>query len=225
MSRPKTSPKTKSRNYSGPPQSRLSAFGTGYSRFVRVSKFILPLIAFALMAVVFAQLSQDPQQSQIAEGPREEKTTPGQVEMAEARYEGSDAQGRRYTLTAKQATRDMTAQEAVMLEKPEAELALENGGWVSVRAAQGRFDNKAEKLSLSGGVDIFHDSGYEMHLKDVAVDLSARHAVSRNPVTGQGPLGVIDAANIDILREGELIVFGGPAKLKLHRASEKKERG
>lgn len=223
--RPKTTPKARTGNYSGRPQSRLSAFGTGYSRFVRVSKIVLPLIAFALIFVVFARLSGEPKQAQMAERPPEEKTTPGQVEMIKARYEGVDEQGRRYTLTAQRATRDMKAAQAVMLEKPEADLSLKDGGWISVRAAKGRFDNKAEKLALAGGVAVFHDSGYEMHLQNVAVDMAARHAVSRLPVKGQGPLGVIEAANIDILRAGELIVFGGPAKLKLHRVKVKEQKG
>lgn len=222
---PKTTPKARLGNYSGRPRSRLSAFGKGYSRFVRVAKFILPLIAFAIMAVVFARLSSDPQQAQMAERAPEQKTTPGQVEMVEARYEGVDEQGRKYTLTATRATRDMTAAQAVMLDHPEADLSLKGGGWISVRAAKGRFDNKSEKLALAGGVDIFHDSGYEMHLQNVAVDLAARHAVSKLPVTGQGPLGVIEAANVDILRAGELIVFGGPAKLKLHRVKVKEQKG
>lgn len=221
-----TGPKTRLKSYRARPQ-RLSAFGAGYSRFVRAAKIVLPLIALALMGVVFARLSQDPRQSQLSvlpEAAEQKKTVPGQVEMAGARYEGADAEGRRYTLTAAQAARDMNAEQAVLLEKPEADLALPDGGWISARAAKGRFDNKASKLFLSGGVAVFHDSGYEMHLQDVAIDLVSRHAVSRNPVKGQGPLGTLEAANVDILRQGELVVFGGPAKLTL-RVAAKKDRG
>ncbi|HYD18217.1 MAG TPA: LPS export ABC transporter periplasmic protein LptC [Patescibacteria group bacterium] len=195
---------------------RLSARGGGYSWFVRISKITLPLVALGIMGLVFIRLSQDSQEIQLADLPTKENTKPGQIELKGARYEGMDAKGRKYTLTADKAIRNMLSDEAVLLENPRADVMLEGGNWVAVHAKNGDYDNKAGKLSLSGGVTVYHDSGYEMHLANIAVDMETRHAVTTEPVTAQGPAGELKAQNMDVVNEGELVVFGGPVFLTLY---------
>jgi lipopolysaccharide export system protein LptC len=216
--------KPKSRSYSDSRNRRLAAKGSGYTWFVRVMKIALPLAAIAIVGGVVSRLSKDPQIAQLAELPKQEKTVPGQIELVKAQYEGMDAKGRKYTVTADTATRDMAADEAVFLEKPRADIALEGGSWLAVHAAKGRFDNKASKLFLSGGVTAYHDSGYEMHLQDLSVDVKARAAASLSPVSLQGPAGELRAQNIAVTGGGELVVFGGPAQVTLHRLKVKPER-
>lgn len=210
--------KPKSRSASS---TRLAARGGGYSWFVRISKVTLPLVALGLIGLVVARLSQDPRQIQLAELPTKEKTTPGQVELVKARYEGMDAKGRKYTVSADKAVRNMLSDEAVTLEKPHAEMALEGGSMIRVQAEKGDYDNKAGKLSLSGGVTVSHDSGYEMHLQDVKVDVATRHAATQNPVSAQGPGGALQAQNMDVSDSGDLVVFGGPAFLTLQNLKPK----
>lgn len=216
--------KPKSRSYSDSRNRRLAAKGSGYTWFVRITKITLPLAALAIIAIVFSRLSQDPQIAQLAELPKQEKTVPGQIELVKAKYEGMDAKGRKYTLTADTATRDMAADEAVFLEKPRADIALEGGSWLAVHSMKGRFDNKESKLFLSGGVTAYHDSGYEMHLQDIAVDVKTRSAASLAPVSLQGPAGELHAQNIAVTDGGQLVVFGGPAQVTLHRLKVKPER-
>jgi len=217
--------KPKSRSYADSRHSRLAAKGSGYTWFVRIAKTALPLFALAIIAAVFSRLTQDPQIAQLAELPaKQEKTVPGNIEMVRAKYEGVDAKGRKYTLTADTATRDMGAAEAVMLEKPRADIELEGGSWLAVHAEKGRFDNKASKLFLTGGVTAYHDSGYEMHLQDISVDVAARAAASLSPVSAQGPVGELHAKNIAVTDGGQLVVFGGPAQLTLHRLKVKPEK-
>lgn len=187
-------------------------------------KAALPLVALAIIAVVFSRLSQDPQIAQLAEMPKNEKTVAGQSELVKAKYEGMDAKGRKYTLSADTATRDMNAEEAVFLEKPRADIALENNSWLTVHASKGRFDNKDSKLVLTGGVTAYHDSGYEMHLEDISVDVKGRTAASLSPVSAQGPAGELHAQNIAVTDGGQLVVFGGPAQVTLHRLKVKPER-
>lgn len=200
---------------------RLAARGGGYSWFVRISKVTLPLVALGLIGLVVARLSEDPRQVQLTELPAKEKTTPGQVELVKARYEGMDAQGRKYTVSADKAVRNMLSAEAVTLEKPKAEMALDGGSMIRVQAEKGDYDNKSQKLSLSGGVTVSHDSGYEMHLQDVAVDVSTRHAATQNPVSAQGPGGTLQAQNMDVSDSGDLVVFGGPAFMTLQNLKPK----
>lgn len=213
--------KPKSRSYSRARHSRLAAKGSGYSWFVRIAKIALPLVALAIMGVVVARLSEESQLEQLVAAPTQGKTTPGQIELVKAKYEGTDAKGRKYTLTADSATRDMNSDQAVLLEKPRADIALDGGSALTVHADKGRYDNKASKLFLTGGVTAYHDSGYEIHLQDISVDIATRAAASLLPVTAQGPVGELRAQNIAVTDQGMLVVFGGPAQMTLHRLKVK----
>ncbi len=206
---------TRSRENIGRRQ-RAAAVGAGYSWFVRVTKFALPIAAVVIVGIVVARLSEDPQQLQIAELPQQqEKTTPGEVDIVEASYKGVDAKGRAYTISADHARRVMGSDTAVALEKPKADITLEDGTGLVVNAATGLYNNTAGTLKLSGGVDAFHDSGYEFHLQDIDVKVQAREASTTKPVSIQGPAGTLEAANMTITEQGDLITFGGPAKMSL----------
>lgn len=195
--------------------SRLRTFGQGYSWFVKIAKFAMPVAALVIIGIVVANLQENPVQQQIAELPKDEKTVPGQIELVQAKYQGTDEKGQAYTLTADRATRANENENVIALEKPKADIVLQQGGWLAVHANTGAFDNAAAKLDLSGDVIIFHDAGYELKMQDAHVDLTARTAHSTQPVEGHGPLGDIRAQNLAIADGGTKIIFGGPATLTL----------
>jgi lipopolysaccharide export system protein LptC len=204
---------------------RAQAVGAGYSWFVRITKFALPIAAVVLVGIVIASMSQDPQQLQIAELPKQEKTTPGQVDIVEASYSGVDAEGRAYKITASEAHRVMGADTIIALEKPKADITMEDGTWLSVNAANGLYNNTAGTLKLTGGVDAFHDSGYEFHLTDADIKVKGREAKTTRPVAIQGPAGTLEAASMTVTDQGQMIVFGGPAKLTLRDKVQVKKEG
>jgi lipopolysaccharide export system protein LptC len=192
--------------------SRLRARGVGYTRLVNALKILLPVAALAIAGIVFGRLTSSPLQ-QVADIPKEEKTTPGQVEVVKAQYEGTDDAGRAYTLIAGKASRATDAPDTVLMEQVQADIFLDNGNWLAVKAQQGRYDISQQKLRLSGGVDAFHDSGYEMHLRGADIDMKTRQAQTAEPVRAQGPLGEITAAGMTVTQQGNKIVFTGPAKI------------
>ncbi len=200
------------RSFGNGSRSRLSAFGAGYTWFVRITKIALPLGALIIIGVVVTRMSSTPQALQLADIPKQEKTKPGQSALEQARYEGTDSQGRKYTLTADRAIRDMTSLQAVALEKPKGEIALENNGWLKLEANRGRYDNGTGKLNLSEGVRLEHSSGYTITLQDADVDVKTRHVMTNKTVQVTGPIGDIDAATLEVTDGGDLIIFGGPAK-------------
>jgi lipopolysaccharide export system protein LptC len=198
---------------------RLSALGQGYSVFVRILKFILPLAMLVIIGVLIARLSSDPQQQKITALPQEEKTTAGKIELVRAKYEGTDDQGHAYAVTADKTLRAMDAPDTVLFEKPLADITLQDKTWVAIKAEAGSFDHAAEKLSLKGNVTIFHDSGYELALQDIMIDLKQKTAATSAPVRAQGPLGSIAAKNMSVKNQGDLVVFGGPVALTVFKLS------
>lgn len=193
---------------------RAASFSAGYSLFVRLLKIALPLAALVIVGIVAARLSKSPlQQAEIV--PSAARTTPGDIELAGARYEGTDERGRPYTLIADRARRAPGSADTVLLDNLKADITLEDKTWLAVSAASGSYAATAQKLELSGGVSVFHDSGYEMHLETAEVDLKTRAARGSGPVRAQGPAGEIAAAALEVKNGGNLVVFPGPATLRL----------
>lgn len=227
---------------------RVTLVGRGYSQFVSILKFALPVGALIIVGVLIVRLSGGgmPQQDLTALPPTE-KTTPGQVELIQAKYEGVDDQGRPYTVTADKATRAVSAPDTVFFENPVADIMLaddvtpENkklsapkggslnapkGAWVAVKGSSGSIDHKTEIMTLKDNVAVFHDSGYEMHLKDLEINLKEKSARTSLPVEAQGPMGTITAQNMLVTDQGNMITFGGPASITFFKlTSSKKARG
>ncbi len=203
---------------------RLQTLGAGYSSFVTIAKFALPVVALIIIGIVFSNLSTSPLQEQIASIPREENTTPGQVELVKAKYEGADEKGQKYVLTADKATRIDEKQNVVSLEKPRADITLEGGTWLAIHADSGVFNSAGGHLGLSGNVVVFHDAGYELKMETTEISLTGKTVSSDKPVSGHGPIGEIHAQNLSVTDDGMKIVFGGPATLTL-RLNQKKVRG
>ncbi|MBI3441942.1 MAG: LPS export ABC transporter periplasmic protein LptC [Proteobacteria bacterium] len=204
---------------------RLHAFGRGYSVFVRVLKLLLPLVALVIIGILVARLTEGPQQK-ITALPSEEKTTPGQIELVQPKYEGVDDQGRPYTVTADKAVRAMDSPDTVLFDNPLADILLRDRTWVAVKAAAGFFDHKAEILHLTKEVTVFHDSGYQISLHDLEINLKQKTAATALPILAQGPMGMIEASNMVVKDQGDLIIFGGPATLTVfHLTVSRKGHG
>ena len=202
---------------------RLSAFGTGYTWFVRILRLALPLLALVLIGVVIARLMSDPQKPTLttADLPQDEKTLPGHIEMVAAKYQGMDGEGRAYTIAADTAARDTQNTDAVLLHKPTADLIMPNGDKIIVRADKGRYDTVTTDIRLQDNVLLTHDTGYEMQLKSVEGNLKARAALSTEAVMLQGPMGKLAAAGMDVRDNGDMIVFQGPIALTLYNLGDK----
>lgn len=197
------------------PPRRLRNLGAGYTWFVRIARMALPLIALVIVGVVAAKMTMDQEQQQISALPPEEKTAPGEIEIRQAKYEGVDADGRAYTLTADDARREMDAPDTMRLTNPKADITTPEGGWLIASANTGAYNNAASTLSLEGDVAVFHDLGYEVHLQKISIDIKKNQANSPLPVTAQGPAGRLEAQGLLLLDQGQRIVFTGPAKLVL----------
>jgi lipopolysaccharide export system protein LptC len=189
--------------------------GMGYSRFVMLMKITLPLIAAVLVALIVVW----PQFRQVREGFRIEiarlnHTLGGQV-VSNARFTGADVRGRPFSVTADSANQQDGQPNTVLLEHPKADITMQNGAWVASSAPSGKFLRNEQLLELTGGVNIYHDNGFEMHSPTASLDLKRGTAEGKEPVQGQGPTGDITASGFRVLDNGARVFFTGPAKMTL----------
>lgn len=196
--------------------------GGRHTRFVAMMKLVLPVIAAILIALVVAW----PQLQDKKEGFRlglsnitvHEK---GGQQVVNARFTGNDRDKRPFTVTADSAFQTEDKGDTFALEFPKADIAMSDGSWMALTAESGTYDKREQTLNLSGGVNLFHDEGYEFHTPTALINLRDGSAYGEQPVAGQGPLGTLQAAGFRVLDRGKRLIFSGKAKLVLHPARQR----
>lgn len=194
-----------------------------YSRVVKNLRIALPAAALVIITLLVYKLSaRDETQLEVTQPQK----PVGQIQMSGAKYEGVDAENRPYTITASNVVRKSEEEGIVDLEMPQADMTMADGSWISASADFGRYFQTENRLTLSGIVKLFHDSGYEMQTAALDVDIKGGNAAGDADVTGQGPAGKLSAAGVKIENMGEKIIFTGPAKMTIRdHASLQKGKG
>lgn len=198
-----------------PPASRLDR---RYTRIIKTLRVVLPLAALGLVTLVMAW----PDVERHTAPPPKESVLPeakiGTNELIRPKYESTDEKMQPYTITAARATQDRDNPEIVVLDKPEADMKLEDGAWLAGRAQTALYEQKAEKLLLKGDVNLFHDSGYTLTTPELRVNLKTSEAFSDRDVHISGPKGKLAAAGMEVYQLQDKIIFKGPATLTLFDA-------
>lgn len=189
---------------------------SGYSAFVGAMKVALPAIAVGLILLVVAwpqfQLNDEGFRIGLA------NITPDDAQnlrMVHPRYQGIDKRGEPFTITANSAVKTKPTSDVVELEKPQADITLNRGNWVTLKADYGAYREQDQQLDLIGSVDLFHDDGYEFKTLSAHIDFVTNYAEGDDPVQGQGPAGDIRSQGFRIYDKGERVLFTGKTHLLL----------
>ncbi len=193
----------------------------GYTRFVNWMKLILPLLAAGLLASLFTW----PQIRQTAESFRLSFTAMPAVdaesmEMVKPRFTGFDNENRPYTITADTANQLGNDSAEIAMERLQADMTMTDGVWLALQSDFGVYDRTGERLDLVGGVDLFHDRGYEISTESATIDLGAGTVSGDDPVVGQGPFGDMRAEGFRILDQGRSIRLLGSSRLEIRPGAE-----
>ncbi|MBN8520636.1 MAG: LPS export ABC transporter periplasmic protein LptC [Alphaproteobacteria bacterium] len=187
--------------------------GQGYTRLIKILRIALPLVAVGLIIVVMTW----PDMERQVPLPTKEEIVPdakmGMNELIKPLFQSTDKDKRPFTITAEKATQNQDNPELVMMESPEADLQLSDGGWVAARAKTALFEEKNEKLFLSGDVNLFHDSGYTLKSPELRINMKTGEAFSDRDVRVTGPKGTLNASGMEAFQRDEKIIFKGPATL------------
>lgn len=191
--------------------------GRRHTTLVRWMRLLLPVVALGFIAIV---MSFSGQNSKIAAVPRE-TVLPSSVsrnELINPKFQSEDAKNNPYTITADKAVQNTEKMDDIQLEKPVADMALGNKGWVAIKAISGIYNQISGNLDLNGKVEVHHDSGYELGSEKMMIDVKSNTITSTTPVTGHGPSADISAAGLTADGTTKKIIFTGPAKLILRSA-------
>ena len=187
-------------------------FRSRYSRFVTLMKYALPVVAGSVLLLVVVWPEFKPKPERFAVGISDLKVNvEGGQRVVNARFTGVDSENRPFSVTADAVVQD--AKDGVKLTQPKADVTLAGNSWVAITAPQGTFWRKPKVLNLVGGVDLFHDAGYEFQTVEARIDFRIGAAFGDMPVKGQGPFGTVDAEGFRIVESGNRIIFSGKCRL------------
>jgi len=193
-----------------------------YSRFVSMMKFLLPLIALVVIALVIAWPHLDTSDLRFRIGFAALQLSDAEdPSMINPRYVGTDKSNQPFSLTADLARNLSGPGTRVELEMPKADITTEDGSWLVLTAENGVFARDDKKLNLAGKVNLFHDAGYEFRTERAAIDLATGSASGDDPVEGQGAFGHLTATGFHLIDKGRTIYFKGKSKLTFYPGAER----
>ena len=199
---------------------RLEVMSERYSRFVGLMKFVLPLGAAVLVALVVAWPYLEGRDPGVPLSFAEvEPTTADALFMANARYLGSDDRNQPFTVTADSVIQDDPQSDIVRFTSPKADIMLSDGSWLALTADSGTLRQSDETLLLDGAVSIFSDEGYEFRTERAEIDLRTSIARGNSAIEGQGPFGILNADTFRLDRDRGSIRFEGRVRLVLYPKS------
>ncbi|MGP0090992.1 MAG: LPS export ABC transporter periplasmic protein LptC [Xanthobacteraceae bacterium] len=138
------------------------------------------------------------------------------ITMEAPRLAGFTGDKRAYEMTARSAVTDITAPDDKMeLQGVRAKFETQDHAMVDVTAASGLYDRKGDKLLLKEDVVIKSTSGYEGYLAEALVDLKDNNVTSDKPLVVKMLDGTLNANQMEVVKGGEIIRFGGGVKLIL----------
>lgn len=187
-----------------------------YSRFVGIMKIVLPSLALVLLALLVAwprlTMVESGFQIGFARLPSKEVET---LAMQNPRYFGINETNRPYAVSADLATQENGRGDIIHLDNPKADFTTSSGANVVIEADSGLYQKANNTLLLSGNVNLYHDSGTELHTSSATIDLAHSTAHGDEPVTGNGPQGRVDAAGFDVTDKGRTLTFTGKSTMSL----------
>tara|TARA_Y100000588_G_scaffold194270_1_gene208359 strand:- start:198 stop:863 length:666 start_codon:yes stop_codon:yes gene_type:complete len=204
----------------------LPPYRSSYSRFVWLLKYVLPIVAMVviILLVVWPELGQEPDKFRIPKSDIRIQTKGGQ-RVKNATFTGIDRNNRTFSVSAEGVIQNSEGAKGVILIQPKADVMLANDTWVIIEAPNGTFWRKRDMLELVGGVNLFHDYGYEVKTSKIRIDLKERTAAGDATVHAQGPHGKIKSQGLRVVDNGSRVIFTGKARLELFSSVLRRKTG
>jgi lipopolysaccharide export system protein LptC len=178
-------------------------------RFIQGMKFALPLMAVLLLGLLllWPNLGGNDGRLSFRRGPT---LVPEALQLVAPRFQGIDELGRPYTITAR-IGRQVGRDEVMLLDRPRADILMNDGAWIYLEADNGRYDRPERHLDLEDNVRLFHSDGMMFRTGAAAVQIGQGNAEGDRPTQAQGAFGTIESEGFRLRDRGAVMVFTGKA--------------
>jgi lipopolysaccharide export system protein LptC len=137
------------------------------------------------------------------------------VIMEQPKLTGFTRDARAYELTAEAAAQDLTKPDIIELKRIHAKVEMQDKSTVTMTAATGVYDSKADTVKLDRDIVLTSTSGYRGRLSEATVDIRKGDVVSNHPVVLNMLQGTLNAKRLQIVNSGDLVRFDGGVTMVL----------
>lgn len=197
-------------------EARMIKVGRGYTNFIKSLRFILPLAAIGMTAIV---LTWDEAGKRV-EPMKKHELLPAseniQNELLKPVFNSVDDKNQPYTVTADTAVQSRENPEIVELTNPVAGIDMNDGSKLNAKAKVGLYEQSSQKLNLEGDVEIENSDGTVLKTQELRIDMVTQKAYSGQDVHVENPSGTIDSTGLEGDVSTGTLIFTGPAKVILY---------
>lgn len=197
--------------------------GSARDRVFGVLKWLLPILAFALLATIVILPLSKVQEFSFLLAKDKVAMARERLRLDNAIYRGETMKGEAFTITAGGAVQQRSAVPIVELRQLRAKLALSDGP-ATVVAPSGRYFMESDRLQISGPVTLDSPAGYSLDSATVDIDINTRAVTTAAPVTGALPLGTFRAGRLSADIQGRKVVLSGGVHLRTYGRAGKAGR-
>ncbi len=196
----------------------MTMYDNSYSRFVALTKVILPIIALGILSTLFLfSRDIDPTQSipyadvDVEELAREQR-------IGAPNYAGVTEDGAAISITAKSARPSPDNAKIVTATGLTAIIEDAMDGRLEIIASDGVINTDQQIVTLQGGVQILTSTGYIIDTAGLTAALNETSVITDGRITAEGPLGTLNAGQMVLETQNgpngsHLLVFKGGVKL------------
>lgn len=190
-----------------------------HSALVRLSRYVLPGAAFAILLFYGAAILEVAGWGEV--GPKLEipKVLPEHLTMNNPRYRGFTKDGGAYDVAAKTAQQDLKLKGLIRLKTVTATLNNPDKSSTKLEANNALYFSLSDKMILQGNIRVSSTTGGWARLTTADIDLKSGIVTSKQPVAVGNATGTINAGNMTIRQKSKEITFAGDVKTKLMPAA------
>ena len=193
----------------------------GYSRFVRIMKVMLPVVALSLVAMVIIYSANGRDGETIRVTATELKEITADRALVAPKLSGTDGRGQPFTVTAKGASVEPGKASRMTIDDVKADITMQDKSWLQVGAVEGVLDVEGKVLDLKKTINIYSDRGYECHTESARYDFGSGLLKGDTPIRCQGPLGIITAERFEGMKDPGILKFTGGVSTNYFPAARK----
>ena len=196
----------------------MAGYSNAYSRFVMGAKIVLPLMALGLLSTLFLLARDTDREVALPYSEAEIETLTEGSRITNPSFAGVNLDGTSLIVAAGIASEDPDIPGRVVIEDMQAEIRTPANVEILMGSDRGTYSRTDGRSVLSGNVHAVTSTGYAISA-DRLVAVTERSLLrSEGPVRAEGPLGSIEAGEMEIVRTpgaqgGYVLVFNGGVKL------------
>ena len=130
-------------------------------------------------------------------------------------FQGIDEFNQPFFLQAKKYQKIINNENKLLFEKPNAEINLRNGKWLTVIANEGIFDIEKQTLELMGDVLFLHSDGQQIDTNNAVIDLKKTIIYGNKKIFGKNETINFSSEGFKVVKTGKIFLLLGKSKIKI----------